>query len=266
MMFRSILLKSLWDFRKAALYWAGGIFFLAIYIIFIVSQVPLDQFAAIADALPKAVQQFVGGEGGVDFGSIEGFLNAQIFTILAPIMIIGLAVNSGGKATASEETSKSLDMVLSAPISRERFIIEKILAMIIKVAFVAVIHWLAYAISGVLFSETIPLEGLFAVCLNLFLLGVTFGMLGIMIGAFNGNAAQAVGISAALALISYLIANIAPLVETLDSTKYISLFHYYKSGDPLKEGIHAWHWAPFVGCIIIFFITSVFQFRRRNLL
>jgi|TARA_B110000438_G_scaffold294700_1_gene336516 ABC-2 type transport system permease protein len=256
----------MWEFRKAALYWTLGIFFLAAYIMFILSEIPLDDFAQIADSFPKALQQFVGGEGGIDFGSVEGFLNAQIFTIMAPIMIIGVAINAGGKSTASEESIKSLDIVLSTPITRERFLIEKILSVITKVAFVSILHFVAYYLLGILFSQEVPFVGLLSICISLFLMGATFGMLGVMIGTLKGNPSQAIGISGGIALISYLIANIAPLVDSIDFTKYFSLFHYYKSGDPLKNGFHSWHWAPFVVMIIIFIISSIMFFRKRDLL
>ena len=233
---------------------------------FVLAEIPLEDFAQISDALPKALQQFIGGEGGLDWGSVEGFLNAQVFTILAPIMIMGIAINAGGKSTASEESTKSLDIVLSTPITRERFLIEKILSVIAKVAFVSILHFVAYYLLGILFSQEVSLIGLLSICLSLFLLGITFGMLAVMIGTLKGNPSQAIGISSGIALISYLIANIAPLVDSIDFTKYISLFHYYKASDPLKNGFHSWHWAPFVVMTTFFIISSIILFKKRDLL
>ena len=105
---------------------------MALYIIFVLSSIELNAFQTIIDSFPKALTQFIAGESGIDFGSIEGFLNAQIFTIMAPIFAISVAVNSGGKSTANEESTKSLDIILSAPITRESFITQKILSMISK--------------------------------------------------------------------------------------------------------------------------------------
>ena len=266
MMLSNILLKTLWDFRKAAIYWFVGIFILALYIMFVLSSIELNAFQTIFDSFPKALVQFIGGESGIDFSSISGFLNAQIFTIMAPIMVIAVAVNSGGKSTASEETIKSLDIILSAPISRESFIIQKIFSMVIKALFISIVHWFSYFILGIAFSQSIPNEGLVAICFNLFLMGISFGMISIFFGTLSGNASQAVGIGGALALISYLIANIAPLVDSLNNTKYFSLFYYYKGSDPLKTGFHSWHWVPFLTITLIFLILSIYQFRKRNLL
>ncbi|MBS20238.1 MAG: hypothetical protein CL733_04365, partial [Chloroflexi bacterium] len=186
-MLTNIFLKSLWDFRKAAIYWFIGIFLLATYIMYVVSTIELDTFQEISKSMPKTLSQFVGGESGLDFGSIEGFLNAQVFTIMAPIMAIAVAVNYGGKATAQEERSKSLDIILSTPTSREKFISQKIFSMIIKTLFIALTHWIAYIVLGIFFSQKIPVEGLSAICLNLFLMGITFGTISVFIGTLSGN-------------------------------------------------------------------------------
>ena len=138
--------------------------------------------------------------------------------------------------------------------------------MTIKALFISIVHWFSYFILGIAFSQSIPNEGLIAICFNLFLMGISFGMISIFIGTLSGNASQAVGIGGALALISYLIANIAPLVDSLNNTKYFSLFYYYKGSDPLKTGFHSWHWAPFLTITLIFLILSIYQFRKRNLL
>ena len=97
-------------------------------------------------------------------------------------------------------------------------------------------------------------------------MGISFGMISVYIGTLNGNSTNAIAVAGGFALISYLIANIAPLVDSLDFTKYFSLFYYYKSGDPLKFGVHNWHWLPFVSISLIFFTISLIQFRKRNLL
>ena len=265
-MLTNIFLKSLWDFKKAAIYWFICIFLLSTYIMYVVSTIELDTFQEISKSMPKTLSQFVGGESGLDFGSIEGFLNAQVFTIMAPIMAIAVAVNYGGKATAQEESSKSLDIILSTPISREKFISQKIFSMIIKTLFIALTHWIAYIVLGIIFSQNIPVEGLSAICLNLFLMAITFGAISVFIGTLSGNATQAISIGGALAMAGYLIANIAPLVDSLNNTKYFALFYYYKGSDPLKFGFHSWHWIPFVVITFIFIFLSIYQFKKRNLL
>ncbi|MBS20317.1 MAG: hypothetical protein CL733_04770 [Chloroflexi bacterium] len=97
-------------------------------------------------------------------------------------------------------------------------------------------------------------------------MGITFGTISVFIGTLSGNATQAISIGGALALAGYLISNIAPLVDSLNNTKYFALFYYYKGSDPLKFGFHYWHWIPFVVITFIFIFLSIYQFKKRNLL
>ena len=129
------------------------------YVGFVLTSIELNAFQTIIDSFLKALSQFIAGESGIDFGSIEGFLNAQIFTIMAPIFAISVAVNSGGKSTALEETNQSLDIILSTPITRDKFLIQKVSSMIIKTLFISSVHWISYYLLCKLFSENISAEG-----------------------------------------------------------------------------------------------------------
>jgi len=265
-MLNNILLKTLRDSRNVLLYWAIGIFLLSIYIMFVISEIPLDQFQTLVDNLPDALGQFIGGSGGIDFSSVEGFLNAQIFTIMAPLIVIGIAISSGSKANAYEESIKSLDIILSTPISRERFIIEKILSMIIKVIFICSIHWISYVLSTFIFGLDMSFKNLAILCFQLGLMSITFGLISILIGTITGSTSKSIAITSSLGVASYLIASIAQLVDSIEFTKFFSLFHYYKDSDPLMNGFHQWHWSIFIISSIILTLTSIRFFKKRDLL
>ena len=265
-MLNNILLKSLRDSKNVLLYWSIGIFLLAIYIMFVISEIPLEQFQTIINSLPDALGQFLGGSAGLDFSTIEGFLNAQIFTIMAPLIVIGIAISSASKANAYEETIKSLDIILSTPISRERFIIEKILSMIIKVIFICAIHWLSYVLATLMFGLKMSFINLAILCIQLGLISITFCLISLLIGTITGSTSKSIGIASSIGVASYLIANIAPLVDSINFTKFFSLFHYYKDSNPLMNGFHEWHWAVFIISSLMLTLLSVRFFKRRDLL
>ena len=264
-MLNNVFLKSLRDSKNVLLYWSIGIFLLAIYIMFVVSEIPLDQFQTIINSLPDTLSQFIGGSGGIDFSTVEGFLNAQIFTIMAPLIVIGIAISSASKSNAYEENIKSLDIILSTPISRERFLIEKILSMITKVVYICVIHWVSYVLAALIFGLDISYENLATICVQLGLMSITFGLICVLVGTITGNTSKSIGIASVIGIVSYLIANIAPLVDSIDFTKFFSLFHYYKDSNPLVNGFHEWHWSVFIFSSLILILLSLRIFRKRDL-
>jgi len=264
-MLNNIFLKSLRDSKNVLIYWSIGIFLLAIYIMFIVSEIPLDQFQAIINSLPDALGQFLGGSGGLDFTTVEGFLNAQIFTIMAPLIVIGIAISSASKANAYEENIKSLDIILSTSISRERYLIEKILAMIAKVVFICIVHWASYVLAALIFGLDISYSKLATICVQLGLISITFGLICVLVGTITGNTTKSIGIASVIGIASYLIANLAPLVDSIEFTKFLSLFHYYKDSNPIINGFHEWHWSVFLVTSLILILLSLRIFRRRDL-
>jgi ABC-2 type transport system permease protein len=265
-MLNNVFLKSLRDSKNVLLYWSIGIFLLAIYIMFVISEIPLDQFQSIINSLPDSLGQFIAGSGGLDLSTVEGFLNAQIFTIMAPLIVIGIAVSSSSKASAAEENIKSLDIILSTPISRRRFLLEKILSMTTKVIFICAIHWLSYVLATLIFGLEISYSKLAAICIQLGLMSVTFGLISVLVGTLTGNPSKSIGIASIIGIASYLIANIAPLVDSIEFTKFFSLFHYYKSSNPLANGFHEWHWSIFIITSLILILLSLRFFERRDLL
>ena len=82
---------------------------MSIMVMYVIAEIPLEEFQEILEDLPNIMTAFVGGHGGLDMTSVEGVLNTDIFTILAPVIVIGLGVFSGMNATAYEEEKKTLE-------------------------------------------------------------------------------------------------------------------------------------------------------------
>lgn len=134
-------LRTAW---KQMLYWGLGLGLLGMYIVFIASNSDIVQgYADLFESLPPALLTAFGASGAELFRSAEGW----VVTILASELALFLsvyAVMAGLAITANEEQSGILDVVLSLPISRRAFLLEK---------------WLAYALLAfgiVLISALLP--------------------------------------------------------------------------------------------------------------
>ena len=62
-----------------------------------------------------------------------GFLNAEMFSMMVPLVLIAVACSGAAAATAGEEDRGTADLLLSMPLSRGRVIFAKALAMVIAV-------------------------------------------------------------------------------------------------------------------------------------
>ena len=73
------------------------------------------------------------------------------------------------------------------------------------------------------------------------------------------------GIPSSIAIISYVIYSIEPLISSFKEIKYFSLFYFYKGHDPLNNGFHNWYWIIFVLVSIIFIGMSLSYWKLRDI-
>jgi ABC-2 type transport system permease protein len=97
------------------------------------------------------------------------------------------------------------------------------------------------------------------------LLGATFGMLALALGAVTGSRPLAVGLSSALAVGTYLLNGLAPLVDALEPYRLASPFYFYAAADPIRNGLDPVHVLVLLGLTLAFGALAVVGFRRRDL-
>ncbi len=123
-------LRSAW---KQILYWGCGMGLLGVYIVFIGSDADIVQgYASLFESMPPAMLQAFGASSLELFSSTEGWF-VSIFVSEVIIFLSIFAVMAGLNITANDENSGNLDVLLSLPISRATFLMER---------------WIAYALLG----------------------------------------------------------------------------------------------------------------------
>ncbi len=121
-------LRAAW---KQMLYWGLGLGVLGVYIVFIASNSDIVQgYADLFESLPPALLNAFGASTVDLFRSTEGWVVSILVTELVLFLSV-YAVMAGLNIAANEEQSGIMDVILSLPISRSVFLLEK---------------WLAYAL------------------------------------------------------------------------------------------------------------------------
>jgi len=258
-MLKNIFLKSLWDSKLTLLYIFITYFLVCLLIMYVVSELPLREIQFIFDRveLPKAITAFFSGPGGINITTVEGILNTDMFSIFAPLVSIGFAVYYGFSSICQEEEKRTIDIILSSQISRSSFLTQKLASMSIKVLLIVASLLMSIILNSYIFSLSLNLINVISICSYLFFIATTFGYFSVLLGILFGKSGPIYGISSTLAISSYLIFSIEPFLNNFSFIKYISIFYYYKGGDPLNQGFHSWHWVIFM-LLNIFLITSCY--------
>ena len=137
--------------------------------------------------------------------------------------------------------------------------------MIIKNLIIAYSLFLSILISTFFFDLTIIIWNISSICFYLFLLSTVFGVLTVFISTILKKSSFIYGIPSAVAILSYIIYSIEPLLDSFKEIKYASLFYFYKGSDPLINGFHNWHWIIFVMVSIIFTTLSLYFWNLRDI-
>ena len=263
-MLGSVVSKTIRDHRKALAWWVGGsVAIVLMYSSFFPSvRGNAEQFNRYLKDLPDVVRNLI---GGLDFTTPEGYLQSELFSFLAPILVLVYAIGAGARAVAGEEEAGSLDLLLSTPVRRPRVVADKFAAMVLTTFALTVSMWLAVLVFGPAFDLRPGLGGFTAMSLNTFLLGLAFGSVALAIGSATGRKALAIGVPSGIAVVTFIVNALGPSVEWLEPFRLVSPFYYYSGGEPIVHGLDPVHALVLAGISGVALAFAVWAFERRDL-
>jgi ABC-2 type transport system permease protein len=264
-MLRNVFLKTLRDRRRSMVGWTIG---LVASVAFVMAFYPSIRgsaagFKELIESLPEELLAVTGRSA--DITSAEGYLNSQIFNLVAPLLLLIFAVAFGARTVAGEEQRGQLELVLAAPVPRWRVVSEKLAAMVLATFLLGAAIWATIAVSAPLAEMDLDTGRVAQAVLSAVLLALAFGGLALAIGCLTGKRSIAAGVTGAVATAAYLVNAFAPLTDSLDAVKGFSPFYYYNSADPLRNGADPAHLA-FLGLLVFAFAAiALITFDRRDL-
>ena len=146
----SNVLRTSW---KQILYWGVGLGLIGFYIVFIAADSAiLEGYADLFESMPPGMLEAFGASSTDMLRTAEGWI-VSIFVSESTLFLSAFAVMAGLNISANDEQSGIMDVVLSLPISRSSYILER---------------WIGYALIAL---------AIILVCTGITLLGiVTIGV------------------------------------------------------------------------------------------
>lgn len=261
-----ILRRNLRDSRRALGWWALG---LVGYVALITAVWPVVRdnpaLKTLHETYPDAFKAFVSFGGEFDFSTAAGYLAAELFSLVMPLLLLIAAIGAGARVIAGEEEAHTLDLLLANPVSRTRLAVEKLLVVVLELVVLVAVLWLALVICSAVFDLAVSAAHLLAAVASAGLIALVFGALATAVGAATGRRVIAIAVCAALALASYLVNALAPLVPAIDRIRWLSPWYHYASSDALRQGLDAGHAAVLVAIFVAAACLVPVAFARRDL-
>lgn len=178
----------------------------------------------VVEDLPAGIRAMIGSQPGIPLSAAPGYLQARLYSTILPIVLLTYGIGLGSAAIGGAEEDGTLELVVTAPVSRARVALERLLASVLLLVGLAVIGLLAtIALAGPvgLLDDVGPLRIAMATaavaCLSLLHALIAFA-----VGAATGRRGTAVAVASSVAVGGYLLQAIAASAETARPSRIVS--------------------------------------------
>ncbi len=263
-MLRDPFLKSLRDQTRALILWAAGV---AFYVALLISIYPSIRKSAGAineyvRNMPEAVRAAFMGSS--DFTTPVGYVNVELLSWLAPIVLIAFAVAVGARSLAGEEESGTLALMLTQGVGRRRLVLQKFAAMVLLVIALGGVFWLSLTVATTIAGTPVSAGELAAAFLRLTLLGLAIGSVTFAVGGGTGRRQYGIGAGAGVGVAMYLLNTLAVMNASVEPFRYLSLFYYAGGAAPLGKDLDPLGLAVLAATSVVMLAMALVLFERRD--
>lgn len=260
----AIIKWTLWQRRWGMFWWCIGLIGLIVLTLALYPTIH-DQAVQLNKSFGGLSSSTLALFGGTDFFSPIGYLNSQLIYLTLPLMLSILGISLGNSLIGREESDRTIESILSRPVSRTKLLASKAISGLLDLFIVTFISSAVTILLADVVDMGIPLINIIVACLACFLLVLTFSSVAFLLSASGRGRVAALGISVVYAVGGYIISSLAMTVHWLKGVSLIFPYHYYRTADILKGSTS---WSTFIfllafifGCIIL----SWLFFKKRDL-
>jgi ABC-2 type transport system permease protein len=193
----------------------------------------------LLESYPEVLKSLFGITEGSSITSGPGYLDAELFSFMLPLLVLLLAIGSGARAFAGEEDAGRLELVLAYPLRRRDAVLAQGAAVGAEVLLVSLAAGLALLVLDPFVGLDLSAGRITAAMGSLLALGLLHGWLALAVGAATSSRALAIGVPTALAACGYLVSGLHAIAGWLDPFRFGSPF-WLVGSSPLQGGTRTW--------------------------
>lgn len=254
-MFANVFTKTLYDLRRSTVGWSIG---LAVLIAVIAALWPsvrsMPQIEEFLAQYPAAMQELF------DIASIttgRGFMNAELFTMMLPALMMVYGIGHGTRLVAGEERDGLLEAIVVTPRSRTRILLEKAAAL-------GVVLFASVLVASAVGDMAITVGEAAVGSLAMILIGLLHGWLAVALGAATGRRTLALVLASGIAVGGYVLHVAGALVDGLARWQAWSPFTQAVRDGPLGGALPIGYlWLAIAAVVVL--AASLLAFARRDL-
>jgi ABC-2 type transport system permease protein len=257
----SALTRKTWrDDRRMVLGWAIGVAaFTTVYTAFYTNFQGAAELKQ--DALPQGMLDFL---GIADMLTPAGYLQATVFSLIGPLLVLMCAVTLAARTIARPEEDGGMELLLANPLSRTTFARQRLAAAATAATVVAAVPWLVLMAVVPAIGMDIPLNNVSSASAGLVALAWCFTGIAFLAGAATGRRGTVLTVTGVIAVATYMANALGGMLDGWAWLRWLSPFHYFIGTDPLHTGWHLAHLLALTAVGAVTAAAGVVLFDRRD--
>jgi ABC-2 type transport system permease protein len=225
-----------------------------------------EKFLELADAYPEAVMKAMNIDIMSMFGSLEGFIAGEHFSIIWPIILIILTLSYASSAIAGEIDKGTIELLLAQPISRLKIFFAKYFSgLAIIVAFILLSNFSVVPFA-LLHSVDFKLQNYLTISILGFLFAFAIYGICMMLSSLFSARGKPMAITGGLLIIMYALNVFSAFQESVENLKYASFFHYYDfASAAIHNQLDSLNVAVFLTVGVVTTVIGAYIFVKRDI-
>lgn len=220
-----------------------------------------EQYVSILEAMPAPLAEIYGTQDGTN----AGMAMAGMYSLMGPIVLLAYAIGLGASAAVGEEEARTLPMLLSSPLRRRSILVAKAAVAVVGILVIVFAMWLGMVASAAALGLDIGRYDSFAASIQLIGMVILFGALSLGVSAWRGSSALGISVAAGLAVLSYFVTTMVPVVEEIADLARLTPWWLYSGAEALYEGLDLVLLAIAVAFTAALFGLGAYTLDRRDL-
>ena len=225
-----------------------------------------EKFLEIVDAYPEAMMKAFNIDVAGMFGSVEGFIAGEHFSIIWPIVLIILVLAYTSSAIAGEIEKGTIELLLAQPISRLKVFLAKYFSGILLITAFILLSNFSVVPFSILHNVDIQVQNYLAISILGFFFAFAIYGICFMLSALSSSKGMPMALTGGLLIIMYALNVFSAFQESVENLKYASFFHYYDfAAAVIYNQLDALNLAVFLAVGIICTVIGAIAFVKRDI-
>lgn len=264
----TVLARLLADHRRGTVGWAVGTVLGVAAVVGLWPSVEGNtDIEQVVEDLPETMRVLIGSQADIPLSSAPGYFQARLISTLLPILLLVYGIGLGARTIGGPEEDGTLQLVVTAPVTRRRVALERFVGSTLLLAAIAAVALLTAIGLGVLVGifDDVAVGRLVLATVAVTELAFLHLAIAAAVGAATGRRAPAVVAASAVAVAGYLVHGLSASADALRPARVLSPWWWLLDRNLLvQEPTFLALGLPLLVAAVAL-VTGLFLFERRDL-